>query len=279
MIPNLTIQLRAWTTTGTLFRGLVLGLVLPALSAGCASSGGQSRAETQLETQQNQKRSASHYRMGSGYLREGNVAPAIRELRIAEGLNPGDKWTQLALAEAYRLKGLFELAAVHLRKALDVSPGFHQARLSLSAVSIELGHYAEAVQHTKMLVQDPTFPTPWAALTNQGWAYYKLGQLGPATEALELATQYHDGYWRAILNLGIIEAERGNRDVAMRRFERVLELQPGPLATAEANYRIAEIHVGLGNRGLALTHLTAVTSQRPNGPWGKRSEDYLDRLR
>ena len=226
-----------------------------------------------------EKRAASHYSIGSGYLRDGQVGLAIRELRIAEDLNPKDRWIQLALAEAYRRKGLFEDTERHLLKAMILEPKFQEARLTLSAVYIEMGRYVDAVAHAEELVRDPTFPVPWQALTNQGWAYYKLGQLTKATEALELATDYHAGYWRAILNLGIIDAERGERGDAIRRFERVVELEPGPLATAEANYRIAELYIAMGDRDRAVIHLTAATDERPSGPWGKRSEDYLDRLR
>ena len=263
---------------------LALTVGLAALSLACASSGWApsstaSRGDAPDDASRIEKQGAAHYNLGTGHLRKGRVAFAIRELRIAENLRPRDKWTQLALAEAYRRKGLWENCEQHLMKALEVDPGFQQARLTLSALYIEVGRYAESARQAHMLFEDPTFPSPWAALTNEGWAYYKLGQLHDATKALELATQYHDGYWRAFLNLGIIEAERGNRDKAIRRFERVVALEPGPLPQAEANYRMAEIYIGMGDRERAVRHLTAAVEQRPSGPWGKRSEEYLDRLR
>jgi hypothetical protein len=40
-----------------------------------------------------------------------------------------------------------------------------------------------------------------------------------------------------------------------------------------------EVYISLGNRKQALEHLVAASSQRPSGPWGKRSEDTLKRLR
>ncbi len=263
-------------------RAVLALCLLATLAFGCAS-GGASRAPAKevkkTEKERDQQRALSHRNLGTGYLQDGQIGMAIRELRISESKNPEDRWTQLALAEAYRRKGLLDRCETHLQKALEIAPDFQQARLTLSGVYIELGRYQEAIEHASWLVEEPTFPVPWAALTNQGWAHYKLGQVGAAVEALELATQYHDGYWRAILNLGIIEADRGNRRAAIRRFARVIELEPGPMAEAEANYRMAEIYIAMGDRDRALTHLTAVTERRPNGPWGKRSEDYLDRLR
>ncbi|MCP3986989.1 MAG: tetratricopeptide repeat protein [bacterium] len=267
---------------------LVIALMaISALSAGCATSGGSSsepsrgsRAAEQAPTSaQKEQRAAAHYNVGTGHLREGRVAIAIRELRLSEEMNPRDKWTQLALADAYRRKGHYADAEKHLLKGLAVDPEFQQASLTLSAIYIQLERYGEAIALTEMLIDDPTFPLPWAALTNQGWAYYKLGQLAKATESLEMATEYHTGYWRPLLTLGIIEAARGNRERAIERFERVVELGPGPLAEAEANYRLAEIFIAQGNRDRAVEYLTASAAQRPSGPWGKRSEEYLDRLR
>ncbi|MBW2243249.1 MAG: tetratricopeptide repeat protein [Deltaproteobacteria bacterium] len=265
-------------------------LVLVASAAflsGCATSGGGAKEPRyaspaggeDLSPEQLARRASAHYNVGTGHLREGRVGLAIRELRIAEEMNPRDKWTQLALADAYRRKMRFADAEEHLLKGLAIDSDFQQASLTLSAIYIQLERYGEAIALTEMLVDDPTFPLPWAALTNQGWAYYKLGQLVPATEALEMATEYHSGYWRPVLSLGIIEAARGNSERAIKRFERVVELGPGPLAQAEANYRIAEIFIAQGNRGRAVEYLTASAAQRPSGTWGKRSEEYLDRLR
>ena len=107
----------------------------------------------------------------------------------------------------------------------------------------------------------------------------KLGQRAAARESLELAVDYHDHYWRAILNLAILDSEEGKKLDAIQRFEQVAEISPGSLGVAEANYRIAEIYVEFGNRDQAIYHFAAAVSQQPSGTWGERSEDYLKRLR
>jgi tetratricopeptide (TPR) repeat protein len=177
------------------------------------------------------------------------------------------------------MKGLNEDAERHLHKALEVDPSFQDARLTLSGLYIQTGRYDAAIAEAQILIDDPTFPQPWTALTNKGYALYKLERRKEAREALGQAVEYAERYWRAQLNLAILDAEEGKRVDALERFERVLELRPGPLGAAEANYRIADIYVSLGNRERALEHLVAASSQRPSGPWGKRSEDYLKRLR
>jgi len=220
-----------------------------------------------------------HQSVGSRHLEDGKVALAIRELRAAEELNPADKWIQLTLAEAYRRRGLVEDAESHLLTSLAIDPDFQEARLTLSGLYVQAERYEEAIVQTEWLVNDPTFGQPWLALTNQGFAESKLGRSTAARKSLQLATEYHDRYWRAFLNLAILDAEEGKQLDAIERLEYVTSLEPGPLGTAEANYRLAEIYVSFGNRDEAITHFDAAASQRPSGIWGKKSEDYLKRLR
>gem|GEM_PF-629073 len=220
-----------------------------------------------------------HHSLGLANLQEGRVALAIRELRAAAKLNPYDPWIRLALAESYRLKGFFSYAEAELQSALDDAPGFQNARLTLSALYIQMERYEDAIQQAALLIQDPTFPDPWTALTNQGYAQMKLGRHQEARRSLELALDYEPSYWRATLNLGILEAEQGRRLEALRRFEEVLEAETGPMVRAEVNYRMAQIYLALGEREQAVAHLAATRATSPKGPWGKRSEDTLRRLR
>jgi tetratricopeptide (TPR) repeat protein len=246
-----------------------------ALAGGCATSGDVARDRPSAAEE---SRARAHQSVGATHLKEGRLPLAIRELRASEELNPNDRWTQLTLAEAYRLKGLNADAERHLHKALEIDPKFQDARLTLSGLYIQTERYQEAIEEAQILIDDPTFPQPWTALTNKGWALVRLERRAEAREALVMAIEYNERYWRAQLNLGILDAEEGKRIDAIERFERVVELA-GPLGNAEANYRIAEIYISLGNRKQAVEHLVAASSQRPSGPWGKRSEDTLKRLR
>jgi type IV pilus biogenesis/stability protein PilW len=225
------------------------------------------------------KKARTHYNAGVEYLRQGRDALAIRELLTAMQISPRDPWIHWAIAEAYRQKGRLDDSESHLLTALEIRPEFQQARLNLSALYVQVGRYDDAIAHTELLLDDPTFPVPWKALTNRGWAQYKLGQTQTARESFEMALEYNEKHWRSFLALGILDAEAGQRIEALEGFERVIDLEPGPLAEAEANYRIGEIYVSLGNRKRAVQHLTAATAKAPNGQWGKRSEDYLRRLR
>jgi type IV pilus assembly protein PilF len=265
------IQKSLHSVTRLLVRSGMLLVVAAAL--GCATT-----PDVQTEFDHD-KKARAHYNAGIEHMRQGKLALGIRDLRTAMQISPRDPWIHWAIAEAYRQKDRLDDAETHLLTALEIRPDFQQARLNLSALYVQQGRYEEAIELTDMLLDDPTFPVPWKAFTNRGWAEYELGQSRNARESFEAALEYNEKHWRSFLALGILDEEAGDRVEALERFEQVIALEPGPLAEAEANYRIAEIYISLGNRERAVQHLTAATAKEPNGQWGKRSEDYLKRLR
>ncbi len=260
----------SWRSFAVLGLPLVLGLACATVPEGPAPD---------LE-----KQAASHRDLGGDYLVKGNDALALREFLAAEELSPTDPQIQHGLAEAYRRQGYFADAEQHLLNCIAWSAKdgptksratVQLARLSLSSLYIQMERYGDAVTVSDVLVKDPTFPAPWLALSNKGWAEYKLGRLDAARASLGQALEYKSDFWRAQLNLGILESEAGDKAVALELFVRVLAAKPGAFPEAEVNYRIAQIYVSMGQRDRAVQHLTAATQSRRSGEWGKRSEEYL----
>jgi Tfp pilus assembly protein PilF len=269
--------------TCLLAAALALGALVGCATTGSGEGSAPKRADSKAQTAEEEaneagQRARIHYDLGIDRMREGRNPEAIGELLQAVRLAPNDARSRLALAEAYRRGGRFAEAEEHLVAALQIKPDFQQAHLNVSALFIQLERYEEALPHVQYLLDDPTFPFPWRALTNMGWAQFKLGRLDEAARHLALAIDYKDEYWPARLNLGILEAERGNRAEAIQQFERVLESQPGPLAEAEVRFRLAELLVANGDRRNAIQQLTLASDLRPSGPWSKRSAEYLQSL-
>lgn len=243
------------------------------IATGCATPGPDLEHETRL------KQAKSHFNLGVDYLRTERVALGLRELLIAENYDPKDARIQYAIADAYLMRGKYEEAESHYRRVLELSPTFHEARLNLAALYSQLSRYEECLVESRLLAEDATFPAPWRALANQGWAELRLGRIEAARRSLELAREYNSTYWPTLLNLGILEMEQGNRLEAIALFQEVLEQQPNSEARAEANYRIGEIYVALGKRERAVAHLKAAVADTPGARWGVKSEEYLKLLR
>lgn len=273
---------------GTLAPAAILAVVLGATQIGCATAGGSRSSSAArpsatpegatAEPSEAQRRARMHYEIVLDRMNTDRNPEAIGELLMAVRLDPNEKNVRLALAEAFRRAGRIEDTEEHLLAALRIDANFHAARFNLAALYIEQERYEEAIAQTTVLLDDPTFPRPWRALTNAGWAEYKLGRLDAAARRLQSALDYREDYWPARLNLGILEVERGNREQAVKHFERVLESPSGPFAEAEARYRLAELYLAMGDRRGAIAQLNKASTLRPGGPWGKRSAETLQTL-
>lgn len=241
--------------------------------SGCVTAKSKAMAE------QNLRRAHSHFEIGVDHLNNGRHAHGLREMLLAESFDPRNARIHMGLADAYMLKGRIEEAERELQRVLELHPPYHDARLLLSNLYIHLERYEDALTETRELLDDPTFPGVWRALTNQGWARFRLGRNAEARGDLELALEYRRQHWPAMLNLGILEAQEGHHLEAIALLGEMLTLNPRPGARAEANYRIAEIYVLMGQRERAVAHLVAAVDQAASGPWGTKSEDYLKILR
>jgi Tfp pilus assembly protein PilF len=248
---------------------LACGLALSGL--GCATLSGKTSEE-------DARKATSHLDVGSDHLANGRSALALREYLAAEKLDPRNARVQYALADAFLARGKRAEAEQHARRSLELFPDYQDARLFLSALLLIEKRYAEAIPECDRLVNDPTFPSPWRALTNRAWAEFKLGHAKEARESLELAHEYRSDYWPATLALAIIEGEAGHRTEAIRLFRTIIAQNPGASVESEVNYRLAEIYVALGKRREAVGHLTTSVARAPESTWAKKSQAYLKRL-
>jgi type IV pilus assembly protein PilF len=243
------------------------------LATGCAT------AQKQAEERQRLRKANSHLDIGIGYLESERGALALREFLIAEKLDPRNARVQYALGEAYLAQGKLDECEIHLKRALELFPDYHDARLSLSALYLMRERYADTVEQCDLLVDDPTFPAPYRALANRGLAQFNMGRSAEARQSLELALDYNGEYWPALLTLATLEVEQGHRLEAIGLLQQILELGPGPRVESEVNYRLAEIYISLGKRQRAIGHLSTSVTRAPEGPWAAKSQEYLKLLR
>ncbi len=255
---------------------MVLACLL-ALLSGCASSSGPAEEKSGM--------AVATRDVGIDHLSQGRTAMAIRKLLEANEMDPNDPVTHLSLGEAYRRKGLLDRAEEELARGLELSDdpsdfNHQETVLNLSALYIQMKRYEDSILQSSLLVDDPTFSTPWRALTNKGWAQYKLGRVREARASFEEALDFHPRYPPAHLNLGIIDQKERRYVPALEHYEQAAEgNRMPPNAIAEANYRMAEIYVSLGKRTKAIEHFNVALERSPYGQWGEQSKSYLELLR
>src|SRR5215470_15220121 len=113
-----------------------LALLIATSGLGCATITGGTRAE-------DARKAASHVQVGSDHLANGRSALALREFLAAEQLDPKNAQVQYGLADAYLARGKRADSEKHARRALQLFPDYHDARLFLTALLLVEKRYAE----------------------------------------------------------------------------------------------------------------------------------------
>ncbi|HVN37591.1 MAG TPA: tetratricopeptide repeat protein [Myxococcota bacterium] len=251
----------------------IVWLALAPLATGCASFGQQDEREAAA------RQAKAHLAIGADHLKNGRNALALHEFLVAEKFDPRNAQVQNALGEGYFAQNKRVEAEAHYRRALELAPDYHDARLSLSVLYIVEERYADAAVECQKLLDDPTFPAPWRALANLGFAELQQKNLIEARKHLTQALEYQKEYWPARLTLAQVELSENRKREALSLLSEVLALSPAPSVQAQANYEIAQIYVSLGQREEAVAHLTTAVAQTPDGLWGRRSQESLKQLR
>jgi len=260
--------------TDRILAALTCLVLVTLLMAGCATS----RKQQELD-HANARKASARLDVGISYMEQGRTAMALREFMNAEALDPRNARIQYALGEGYLSRGKPEESELHFKKALELYSDYHDARLSLAGLYLIYDRNEEVIEQCNILVNDPTFPASYRALTNRGLAESRLGRAADARRSLELALEFNTTYWPAMLNLAIVEEKAGHPLEAIRLLQETLRFEPGPQVESEVNYRLAEIYIGLGKRERAIAHLGVSAARAPNGPWATKSQEYLKLLR
>src|SRR6266850_1978863 len=112
---------------GTRWLGVWLASAIAASGLGCATiTGGASKDDA--------RKAVSHVQVGGDHLANGRSALALREFLAAEQLDPKNAQVHYALADAYLARGKRAEAEKHARRALELFPDYHDARLFLTGL-------------------------------------------------------------------------------------------------------------------------------------------------
>ena len=76
---------------------------------------------------QRKKESEAYRRLGEAYLKQGNLALAMKEFKKAEAKNADDHLLQYDMGLLYLHKKQYDQAIVHFKSSLDLKPDYGEA--------------------------------------------------------------------------------------------------------------------------------------------------------
>ncbi|HVS65758.1 MAG TPA: tetratricopeptide repeat protein [Thermoanaerobaculia bacterium] len=154
---------------------------------------------------------------------------SIRYLdRALEGVDDagGDREADVRffLGQAYERSGRFEEAAREFREVLEIRADDTTAMNYLGYMWADLGrNLDEALKLVQRAVEME--PSNGAYVDSLGWAYYRLGELGPARESLERAARLNPDNATIHEHLGDVYRALGEIELARSSYERALALE------------------------------------------------------
>lgn len=175
--------------------------------------------------------------LGVSYYLKGMADEAITQYKEALRIAPKDSKAHNNLGVIYYARKQVDLAMAEYKEALNIVPNDVEIQVNIGALYYDKGLLDEAISVYKKVIKSS--PQNSYAYFCLGLAYATSGDLKKAREGLQLALQYNKEYEEAssllsllnkpeslFLNLGDRYCKRGEYDIAITLYNRVLKINP-----------------------------------------------------
>jgi len=181
----------------------------------------------------------AHNDLAQAYTKLGDYAKAIREFQSALLIEPANLNVLYSLAATYRDKGDYQEAIFYYRKLQALSPDYPFVHTELAGIYGELGMDAEKNKELPGAINEYktrliTEPSDVVSLGHLAEAYLQMGEINLAKETVEKIFEINKDYLPAYITYGYILDRLGDKEGALRCFEKAKEA-PGLSSLAGKN--------------------------------------------
>lgn len=142
---------------------------------------------------------------------------ALSRAKLAVQLSPQSYQTQAILGSVHLRREEYNLAIVAFRNAINLKKDNASIYFSLGAAYLRNTNYTQAINSIKQgLALAPKSP---AALFDLGNAYFLLKRYDEAIAEYNNVLKLENKFWAATNNIGLVEYERGNVEIAIKKWE------------------------------------------------------------
>jgi arylsulfatase A-like enzyme/Flp pilus assembly protein TadD len=180
-------------------------------------------------------------------------------------LDPTNPRCHLYLATAYEETGQYQRAVDVFQHALSVNVETDKIFSRLGIDYLHLQRFDKAVG--AMVHASRLNPADLNNLLNLGMAYMQLGRIDDAAGAFRAIVAQDDRYAAAHDGLGLVAAARKDMETARREFEKAVEVNPDE---AKALLDLGILYQNMGNREQALHYLQLFLSKAPKGQFAEQ---------
>ena len=239
-------------------------LISSVLVTGCAT------------TKKNPEKAQLHLRIGTGFLKAGNLPAAYRELQRSLKLDPENYVTHNNLALTYFARDLFEKSEEHFLAAITLKTNYSEARNNLGRLYVELKRYSEAIEILKDVVGDLTYPSPEKVYVNLGVAYMRSGHAKSAENQFAKAIRLNRKFCQAHNNYGQALIKRKHYEKAASALDKAIKVCKN---YDEPHYFSALAHSNAGNFDRAVARLQEMLAMYPESKYRLKTRKLLVELK
>lgn len=238
-------------------RTLLLIMVL-ALTAGCAQTGGGSTKRYQDTDSQSEPENSPamlNVRMGVAYFERGgydNYQIALEKFKRALGHNPKLAIAHSGIATVYSAMNAEVDAARHYKLSVKHAPDDPVILNNYGTFLCQTGEYLEAVEYYKKTLANPFYRTPETVHENAGVCLMKAGDHQQAEMHFRQALASNPNMTVSLYNMVIVSAGKGdamNARAFIQRLEGLTSLDEKVLKVAY------EVEKKMGNERAANQYL------------------------
>lgn len=223
---------------------------------------------------ENQETASLHMEIAIGYIQKDNLPLALKELLIAEDMDPKNPVIQSNLGLVYFLRERFELAERHYLRAISYKSDYTEAKNNLARVFIEIGQYKKAEPYLIEAMQDLTFSDYAAVYANYGILEFKRKNYSAAKAKLKKSLESDRENCITHVYLGRSYLELKELVLATDQLEKAISFCR-PVGIDEAHYYAALAFFRSNQRDRAMVRFEELIKIFPNGQNAEKAKQML----
>jgi type IV pilus assembly protein PilF len=248
--------------TATAFLGF---LVLSILISGC-------------NTVQNKREAEARYQLGLAYLGEGNGPLALRELLVADKMDPNNAEIHHGMALAFYNREKYQQAEQYFKSALALRKSFSLARSNYGRLLIDLNRYDEAISQLNQVLDDLTFAEPQKAQYHIAYAYFRKKDFARAKQVLSPLAASQPEHCQVQSLMGRTQLELRDFISSAKVLDTAVRICQSP-ENEEAYFFAGVSYLRMGRGSAAMARVEELLKLYPNGAYSGRAKELIKTMR
>jgi type IV pilus assembly protein PilF len=253
-----------------MFRLFFIALMMCSFLVSCA---GTKRTE-----EENAIKADLNLQIAMSYIKSGNYPLALKQLLIAEELNPKSEVVQVHLGFVYYLRESYELAEKHYQKALRLKPDFSEAKNLMARMYIDTNRYNQAEELLQQIIQDLTYQDFPKAYGHYGLLEFKRKKYSAAVPHLKKSLERDRENCETNVLLGRSYLEMDQLALAVPQLDKSIPFCMS-LESDEAHYYSAIALYRAGQKSKSRFRFEELTKLFSNGKHYEKAQKMLEIIR